>query len=269
MSFSIAFAAFAALAMQSATFSQAPLEPSGPWTVEHADSMCIVGRKFGTGKQEMTLGLRPGPVSEYMRVALWLSDDSQKYKFGAAILTVDGAPPVPALYKRGPISIKGMNLVQIDTTKSELGNLEAAKLLYVRADDLNLSFRLGNISGAMKALQKCERDLLISWGMDPAVLDSIETPAVIRNGIVSIFSTNDYPGSAIAKGQQGTAGVHFRIGVDGRVSDCRVAETSGSAALDVQTCKIIVRRAHYEPARTKSGEPVPSIGFQRIRWEMP
>jgi TonB family protein len=261
-------AALAAAAFQSAVPSQpVPLEPSGPWTVEYADSMCIVGRKFGTGQQEMTLGFRPGPMSEYMRVALWLSDDSQKYKLGAAILTIDGAPPVPALYKRGPIPIKGMHLVQIDTTKPEIGNLEAAKTLHVRADNLNLSFRLGNISGAMKALQKCERDLLISWGMDPAALDSIETPAFHRN-IVSLFSTNDYPSSAIYKGEQGTAGVHFRIGIDGKVSDCRVVETSGSSALDAQTCKIIVKRARYEPAKTKTGEPVASIGFQRIRWEM-
>ena len=248
--------------------SPVPLEASGPWTVEYADSMCIVGRKFGVGQREITLGFRPGPASEYIRVALWLFDDSQRYKFGASILTVDEAAPVPALYKRGPIPIKGMNLIQIDTTKPEIGDLAAARILHVRADNLNLRFRLGNIAGAMKALQKCERDLLISWGMDPAALDRIETPAFHRN-IVSLFSTNDYPSSAISQGEQGTVGVHFRIAADGRASDCRVVETSGSPSLDVQTCKMIVKRARFEPARTKAGEPVPSIGFQRIRWELP
>ena len=120
----------------------------------------------------------------------------------------------------------------------------------------------------MKALQKCERELLINWGMDPVVLDSIETPAFHRN-VVMMFSTNDYPSSSIMKNEQGTAGVRYRIGVDGKVSDCRVVERSGSPTLDAQTCAIITKRVRYEPAKTKSGEPVASIGFQRIRWEMP
>lgn len=261
-------AALAAAAFQSAVSDQpGPLEPSGPWTVEHADSMCIVGRKFGTGEQEVTLGFRPGPMSEHMRVAVWLSDKSEKFKFGVGRVAIDSFPPVAAPYGRGPTPIKGLQLIKIDTKRPEIGNLDTAKILHVSVDDLNLSFRLGNIRGAITALQKCERELLIGWGMDPTVLDSITTQPFHRN-IVSLFSTNDYPSSAISKGEQGTAGVHFRIGTDGKVSDCRVVETSGSAALDAQTCKIIVRRARYEPARTKAGEPVASIGFQRIRWEM-
>ncbi len=232
------------------------------------NSMCIVGRKFGTGDQQITLGFRPGPMSDHVRVALWLSDPGKKYTFGAANLALDDGIPVLAPFGRGPISIKGMQLVQIDTKKSEIGELAAAKQLHVLAGKLTLNFKLGNIGGAMQALQKCERELLISWGMDPLVLDSIASPAFHPN-LVMIFSTNDYPSSAIRGRQQGTAGVYFRIGTDGRVSDCRVAEPSGSAVLDAQTCAIIVRRARYQPAKTKTGERVASIGFQRIRWEMP
>ena len=121
----------------------------------------------------------------------------------------------------------------------------------------------------MKALAGCENDLLVKWGMDPVVLASIETSAFHPFGLESIFRVSDYPSAAVTRNEQGTAGVRYWIGTTGKVSDCRVVELSGSAILDQQTCDVITRRARYFPARTKSGEPVASIGFQRIRWEMP
>ena len=60
-------------------------------------------------------------MSDYIRVALWLSDHGQKYTFGTANLALDGFAPVAAPFGRGPISIKGMHLIQIDTKRSEIG----------------------------------------------------------------------------------------------------------------------------------------------------
>jgi hypothetical protein len=48
-----------------------------------------------------------------------------------------------------------------------------------------------------------------------------------------------------------------------------VIESSGSNLLDAQTCAIISKRGLFDPARTKTGEPVASIGFQRVRWVLP
>lgn len=270
MGSSIAFAAaLAAVAVQgSQASSPVPLEPSGPWRVEYADAMCIVGRTFGTGDQQIILGFRPGPMSEHFRVAVYVADKGKKVTRGEAELIFDDLPPVKAPFLRGPIAIDGMNLVQIDTKRPEISALNSAKRFQIRAGDLHTTFVVKNIAGAMKALEVCEKDLLLDWGMDPAVLASIETHAFHKN-VVSLFSVDDYPGEAIRRNEQGTVGVHYKIGTDGKVSDCRVAESSGSKILDNQTCAIITKRVRYEPARTKSGEPVSSIGFQRIRWEMP
>lgn len=259
----------AAVAVQSAMPSQpVPLEASGPWRVEYADTMCIVGRPFGTGDQQIILGFRPGPLSEYFRIAVYVTANGKKVTRGTAELIFDDLAPIQASFVKGPTTIEGLNLVQIDTKRPEIAALNSAKKFQIRAGDFNTTFALRNIAGAMKALAACEKDLIIDWGMDPAVLASIETPAYHRN-VVSLFSTNDYPSEAISRHEQGTAGVHYRIGTDGKVSDCRVVESSGSKALDRQTCAIITKRVRFEPAKTKSGEPVASMGFQRIRWEMP
>lgn len=260
----------AALAIQSAAMGHAaPLKPSGPWTVEPADAMCIVGRSFGTDDQEITLGFRPYPLGEKLRIVLWFPSTGKKYSSGSAVLTLDDKTQVEAFYETGPISIKGKHLLQIDVDRAKIEALQAAKLLEIQADKRNWRFELGNVAGAMTALKGCETDLLVKWGMDRTVVASIDTPALHPFGLVSIFSVGDYPSEAIMRKDEGTSSVRFWIGPTGKVSDCSVVESSGSAALDQRTCDVITRRARYFPARTKSGESVASIGFQRIRWELP
>jgi TonB family protein len=231
--------------------------------------MCIVGRDFGTGDQLVTLGFRPYPLGEKVRIALWIPATGKKFTWGKAELALDEQTPVEEYFDQGPVPIKGKHLIQIDIERSKIETLHAAKLLHIRTEKRNWSFKLGNVAGAMKALQGCENDLLVKWGMDPAVLASIETSAFHPFGLESIFRTSDYPRVAMSRNEQGTAGVRYWIGTNGKVSDCRVVETSGSALLDQQTCDVIIRRARYFPARVKSGESVASIGFQRIRWELP
>lgn len=270
MGSSFAFAAVAALAFQSSIPIQpAALEPSGPWTIEHADAMCIVGRDFGVGDQQVTLGFRPYPLGEHVRIALWIPAKGKKFSRGMATLALDDQAPVEEYFDEGPIPINGKHLIQIDIERSKIETLRAAKLLHIRAEKRNWSFKLGNVAGAMKALKDCENNLLVRWGMDPTVLALIDTPALHPFGLVSIFRVSDYPSGAVSRKEQGTAGVRYWIGINGKVSDCRIVEMSGSAILDQRTCEVITKRARYMPARVESGEPVASIGFQRIRWELP
>jgi TonB family protein len=231
--------------------------------------MCIVGRKFGAGDRQITLGFRQVPASDYFQVGLWIADRSTRTSNGKAQLSFDQLIPVEASYQRGPTGVDGMPLTWIATKRSEVAALDNANLLHVEAGDFKASFKLRNIGGAMKAAAKCESDLLIGWGMDPTLLASIRSPATIRGGVVSLFGTNDYPSAALSRNEQGTSSVRFWVGVDGRVSDCKVVVSSGSTSLDAQTCAIILKRARFEPARTASGEPVASIVFQRMRWELP
>ena len=121
----------------------------------------------------------------------------------------------------------------------------------------------------MKALDACEQDLLVTWGMDPKVVASLASYPTQRGGIASLFSADDYPREAIANNEQGTASVRIKVSKEGKASDCQIIESSGSETIDKQTCNIIVNRARFQPARTNSGEAVDSIALQRIRWELP
>jgi TonB family protein len=272
MGSSIAFAvASAALAIQSAAIPPvpAPLKPSSPWNVEYADNMCLLQRYFGGKEQPVTLGFKPGLFSEHMRVVLVRHASETRIVRGEAQISFDGSPPIKAPFAEGFIKDKGVRAMAIDFKEPDLAPLNNAKQIRIQAGKLDIALAPNAVSAAMKALEACEKDLLVTWGMDPAAVASIASFPKVRGGIVGVFSYNDYPMAAIRNEEQGTAGVRFWVGKDGKARDCEVVESSGSALLDDQTCSIIVQRGRFEPARTSSGEPVVSIGFQRIRWEIP
>jgi protein TonB len=72
----------------------------------------------------------------------------------------------------------------------------------------------------------------------------------------------DYRRSGLPRGTGGQVIVSMRVRSDGRVDQCRVARSSGYAAIDEATCRLIEQRFRFRPARTAGGEPVDA----QIQW---
>jgi protein TonB len=93
--------------------------------------------------------------------------------------------------------------------------------------------------------------------------------ASARGDVRSIFSTDDYPASALASGAQGTAQAQLTIGPDGRVQGCNLVRSTGNGALDQATCNILRRRAKFTPARDSNGNPTTdTITTPPITWRL-
>jgi TonB family protein len=90
-----------------------------------------------------------------------------------------------------------------------------------------------------------------------------------RGNLASYILDSDYPRDAIQRNEQGVTGFSLDVDTAGRVSDCRVTATSGSASLDEATCRIFRARAQCEPARDRQGRPVPDRIDSRMRWVLP
>jgi periplasmic protein TonB len=82
-------------------------------------------------------------------------------------------------------------------------------------------------------------------------------------------NTNDYPSRALNQQREGTTGFRVSIGPDGKVTDCQVTSSSGHADLDAATCSNVKRRARFEPALDKAGNPTSSSYSNRITWRIP
>ena len=83
------------------------------------------------------------------------------------------------------------------------------------------------------------------------------------------FTPGDYPEDALRRNQQGVTTARFVVDTSGRVTQCRAAQTSGSASLDAVTCAALVTNGRYGPARNAAGRAVPQTGSFRIRWVLP
>jgi TonB family protein len=90
-----------------------------------------------------------------------------------------------------------------------------------------------------------------------------------RANLPSLFSDEDYPPEAVRNHEQGPVGFHLEIGKDGVPTDCSVTASSGSAILDSTTCRLIMERARFEPARDSRGRPTSDSYSGRIVWRLP
>ena len=93
-------------------------------------------------------------------------------------------------------------------------------------------------------------------------------PARALGNLASLIGDGDYPAAALQAGEQGV--VHFRleVGQNGRVTNCTITTSSGSAALDAWTCRIMTTRARFEPARNAAGKAVADTVTSRIGWKI-
>jgi TonB family protein len=79
----------------------------------------------------------------------------------------------------------------------------------------------------------------------------------------------DYPAEAIKGREEGTVSVRLGVDAVGRVSSCTVTQSAKSAALDAASCKLLVERARFSPARGNAGKAVASTFEARFQWEIP
>lgn len=82
-------------------------------------------------------------------------------------------------------------------------------------------------------------------------------------------SDNDYPTRALQLGQEGVTGFHLSVGTDGKVANCEITKSSGSAELDKTTCDLMRRRARFTPASDGDGNPTTGSYTSSVRWQIP
>ncbi|MBA3678354.1 MAG: energy transducer TonB [Sphingosinicella sp.] len=78
----------------------------------------------------------------------------------------------------------------------------------------------------------------------------------------------DYPRAARAIRAEGRVFVRIGIAADGRVSGCTITRSSGNGDLDRTTCRLIVQRFRYAPARDQSGQPIAATESTSFDWRL-
>jgi periplasmic protein TonB len=77
---------------------------------------------------------------------------------------------------------------------------------------------------------------------------------------------SDYPPGLGEAGFGGRVGVIFIVRANGRVTDCRIRESSGIRVLDETTCRLIEQRFFFEPSLDPYGRPIDSRVVESHTW---
>ncbi|WP_232496022.1 energy transducer TonB [Novosphingobium kaempferiae] len=95
--------------------------------------------------------------------------------------------------------------------------------------------------------------------------DALTRPKQIRGRL----HFSDLPPDLREAKTGGELRLRYRIGIDGRVSDCRIMVSSGRPELDATTCRLITERFRFKPSKNARGEPVASIMIETHGWYFP
>ena len=81
------------------------------------------------------------------------------------------------------------------------------------------------------------------------------------------FRNSDFPDWLRGVGRV-KIGVRYAIGPSGHVDQCEIIEKSGYAEVDAMTCRIIMERYIFRPARDPDGYAVTEAREEDYRWKV-
>ena len=237
--------------------------PAGKWGQVSEPASCTVARTFRTASEEVTIGFAADPPSPKFRLLVITRDTA--FSGGEIRITAPGVTPLS-----GPVGLKGLTksgakLWAGAFDRDALPGLLGAPCITIDGAKKSWDLPLEGGAAVVNAVTSCEADLVRSWKVDPAELANKVPPADMAGWITA----DDYPPAAIRAREQGTVTILWRIEASGKVEDCRIIASSGSATLDAASCNLIRSRAHYKPAVDANGKAAPAWARVSFAWVLP
>ena len=96
----------------------------------------------------------------------------------------------------------------------------------------------------------------------------IRIPARAETNLASYVGDDDYPLMALRNREDGTTSFRLTVDRSGRVTECVVTNSSGSASIDNATCRIMLERARFTPAIGNDGLPTEDQVSARMTWHL-
>ncbi|MBO9517130.1 MAG: hypothetical protein J7493_03600 [Porphyrobacter sp.] len=251
------------------------LEPASRWQIDYADEGCALRRPFESDGTRATLEILQQAPGAYFRVTvtsgtLGLSGQSAKVRFEP-----DDSFQVPSFLLSGSVgdevaiaftdslqeNVGGQPNVYIDWTDEERDRREGNVVALSTRDafDRDVSLSTGPMHQPMQALRSCMKDLYATWGVDLDAHRTLSHPATLRNGS-RIAERIRY--RLMENSTRTSTGVppvlRVIVGLDGRVTRCRIHFATWDAALSEEICGTVTRESRYDPAKDKAGNPIVS-----------
>ena len=94
----------------------------------------------------------------------------------------------------------------------------------------------------------------------------LATPPHLISGSIA---HSDYPKAALKGDMQGRVEALLTINEKGIVSSCTISRSSGHRLLDDTTCRLVLARFRFDPARNAEERPVATRAVLPVDWMIP
>jgi TonB family protein len=274
------------------------LQPSSVWVLDYAENSCRLSRAFGTDADKTILEFETTAPGQLSILAEGRPLETSREEVPAKFLpvqdeTFNGEPKVTVTNK--PVVLwSGVDLlpavfIERDKYKQEQRkahprdrppaiDLEerdaerAARQAFASAaTELEIETRrsrpvileTGSLGAAIKMFDKCSRDSLRDWGVDPDLDDKI-VRRVWAPDVSGWFSPADYPSPMQAQGKESEVRVRLLVDVAGKISKCTSLSHYDEPDFNRAVCETFMKRGKFQPAELADGTKVPSYYINRV-----
>ena len=276
----IAFVAALAFAVpaqaQATTQKMLQLQPATPWALDYADDSCRLVRTFGSGADEVTLGLtayEPGglfyvsavgePTRVYreegtVRLALGEDDVREVAQLGVVFADRPGLLIINPLAIGQPDSGAMGRILAGEPLSVAAPEREAAitSIGFVDGFEREFVLQTGSLGQPMQALRECTSELMSHWeGIDPVAQAARTRVPVPTTPAHSWLTVRDLPR---ALRRQMLINYRLTVDADGKPDGCHVAAAAQTPELASAACESLLAKARFRPALDAAGEPMRS-----------
>lgn len=248
---------------------QQPAQPAARWHVDGSTDRCVLTRRLEGTPVPATFILRTVPGSGRYDVILAAPDLSADVRRPGRSAQLSLAPGGDRFAGTGrAVDLAGA--LGDGVAFGPLGPAFAAQ--FARASTLELADQQSRALGswtvplaarAAEALAYCEAEKQVEWGADAASVEAGSTPPRPVGDASQWLLPRDL--GLVGSLSSATFSALFRLVVDseGRAADCRLVESAGDVDLS-RSCRTLMSRARYVPARDAHGNPVRAVAVHLL-----
>ena len=265
------------------------LAPTTPWNVHYADDYCRLARIFGTDKQKIIFSVEQDAPGDSFRMTLtgpMLDGPAHK---GKASITFGTMPEQQIMFFPGTVgedqpawifgdsvrlkpylaeeiaSAEDYGIRSEPVTEAEEAAVTSVLVGRPLRDPVRL--KTGPMKAAFTAMRSCTDELLDHWGIDVARHRELSRWVTPIGNPAKWLHSGDYPRAMLAKSQPGIVRFRLSVGADGKPTACHIQRSTNSEGFDDAVCKGVMRRARFEPALDKGGQPIASYYVNAVRFQ--
>lgn len=248
-----------------------PLEPTGKWVVDFAETHCAASRDYAPSSGALGFGLRPAANGKVVHLFLVSEGRASKWAEQMPAQVAIGSGPLSKsfLLRYGIKSPKGDKVMnQVALSHEQMDALTVAGSIAVRAAGMNVDLRVREMPKIAALLNDCTRDLQRFWNMGDTPRVPIATPPEPKAALATLFTWEDYPDDAMFGRMEGSAQVVLLIDEKGAPRSCQVVQSTGAPVFEAMGCQVLMQRAKFSPALDDKGQPIrSSYTSPPIRWQ--